>query len=143
MIWEITTAEEQRAREIIRQTLRRKSWPELRKFIELRQVLGVSPTNQDLSHDLVGVLVWSIENKHTGAWLFIKGIAVDPSYQRDGIGTRLIEALWKLSPNTSGIRLHVYASNEKGVKFYLKNGFDARLSFLYHGEQVWVMERRR
>ncbi|MGJ0847765.1 N-acetyltransferase [Tissierella praeacuta] len=51
---------------------------------------------------------------------YIAGLFVDPKYQSNGIGSRLIE---KCKENYPILKLDVYAKNLKAVQFYKKHGF--------------------
>lgn len=50
----------------------------------------------------------------------IGGLFVGPAYQRQGIGTELMQVAKRLFPI---LELDVYAENERAVKFYVKEGF--------------------
>lgn len=56
----------------------------------------------------------------------IVGVAVDNSYQRKGIGTKLLKALIKIANNhqVQTLSLEVDEKNEKAINFYKKNGFE-------------------
>ena len=53
----------------------------------------------------------------------VRQLAVFPEYQRQGIGSRLIEKARELSP--SGLRLHTFQLNAPARAFYEKHGFRA------------------
>lgn len=55
----------------------------------------------------------------------LNSIAIIPTYQRCGIGTRLVEAVVAeaLKQKFSSVTLHVWADNTKAIAFYQKLGF--------------------
>jgi ribosomal protein S18 acetylase RimI-like enzyme len=48
---------------------------------------------------------------------------IHPSYQRRGIGTELLEAAWTAFPGVRKMQLEVQEENEKGLGFFLRQGF--------------------
>ena len=50
-------------------------------------------------------------------------IAIEPSYQRSGLGETLIKHLLERNPSKSSIFLEVKKSNFSAIKLYLKMGF--------------------
>lgn len=73
------------------------------------------------------VLVATIDDAIVGFVLidpakgYLDQIAVDPDRSEEGIGTMLLGAAKRLSPQ--GIDLHVNTTNHPAIRFYEKNGF--------------------
>ncbi|MCJ8012835.1 GNAT family N-acetyltransferase [Paenibacillus sp. KQZ6P-2] len=71
-------------------------------------------------------------------------IAVHPTYQREGIGTRLIRAAktWAVQEGKLKLRLRVLSTNPGAIAFYRKNGFveEGRLMDEYQVEGRYVDE---
>lgn len=65
-------------------------------------------------------------------------IDIEPPYQRQGVGHRLMDALISElgRKGIKGVRLTVAADNKKGVNFYLKYGFEKLAS---PGGRAYVM----
>ena len=55
--------------------------------------------------------------------LFLSRLYVLPSWQRRGVGTRMLEAVVERHPGAAWMRLNVEAENGKGVAFYRRHGF--------------------
>lgn len=55
--------------------------------------------------------------------IFIPLVAVDGSYQRVGIGSRMFDLIAQAYPGYKRIQLEVYKANDKGLAFYNKHGF--------------------
>ena len=55
--------------------------------------------------------------------VYIARLYVLPGHQRQGIGTRLMDACVAAFPGTGTLRLEVEEQNEKGLSFYRKQGF--------------------
>lgn len=70
-----------------------------------------------------GMIVGVINAKHEKQTLYIHRLYVDRSFQRQGIGVRLIEEMTHRFPNARKIILEVIDKNVNGIEFYLKNGF--------------------
>jgi ribosomal protein S18 acetylase RimI-like enzyme len=60
---------------------------------------------------------------HDGTIINIQRIHVLPSYQRQGIGSRLIKEAIKAFPEAVGIDLEVERNNRQAYTFYRKHGF--------------------
>ena len=55
--------------------------------------------------------------------LFLSRLYVLPVWQRQGLGTRMLEAVVEQHPGAAWMRLNVEAENKKGVAFYRRHGF--------------------
>jgi len=68
----------------------------------------------------------------------LNNIAVDPAYQRSGVGARLMQAVVAEAreQNFSSITLHVWADNTKATAFYERLGFikDGHAAIPWHPE---------
>jgi [ribosomal protein S18]-alanine N-acetyltransferase len=73
---------------------------------------------------LVGYLIIA---RYVDAW-HVMNIAVDPDYQRRGIATLLLEALFELTSTDArrGYTLEVRVSNEGAIRLYERLGFKGR-----------------
>lgn len=95
------------------------SWhsPEkLKCEIELASAyMGVARSNDDV----IGMITAHVD----GQMLFVSRLYVLPSYQRNGIGRKLLEASYSAFPETSLARLEVEDQNSVGKEFYRKLGF--------------------
>jgi [ribosomal protein S18]-alanine N-acetyltransferase len=68
-----------------------------------------------------------INSRYVDAW-HVMNVAVDPDYQRRGIGTRLLERLFELTAGHErrGYTLEVRVSNLDAIALYEKLGFERR-----------------
>src|ERR687886_2859315 len=66
-----------------------------------------------------------INSRYVDAW-HVMNVAVDPSYQRRGIATQLLERLFELTAGDDGrgYTLEVRVSNEGAIRLYEKLGFE-------------------
>jgi len=55
--------------------------------------------------------------------LYINRLYVDPDFQSQGIGIRLIDEMTDKFPSAKKTVLEVVEKNTRSIKFYLKNGF--------------------
>jgi ribosomal protein S18 acetylase RimI-like enzyme len=55
--------------------------------------------------------------------LFLSRLYVRPSWQRRGVGTRMLGAVVERHPEAARMRLNVESENGKGVAFYRRHGF--------------------
>jgi ribosomal protein S18 acetylase RimI-like enzyme len=74
---------------------------------------------QNTNEKIVGV----INAKQEEGVLYINRLYVDPDFQGQGIGVRLINEMTDKFPSTKKIILEVVERNRRGIEFYLKNGF--------------------
>ena len=63
----------------------------------------------------------SITNKNK---INIQRLHIDPKYQRQGIGTNLINKIVTEFPNATKIDLEVEKQNKQAISFYQKNGYE-------------------
>ena len=77
--------------------------------------------------------------------LMLYRLYVHPAFQRQGIGSKLVDAALIEFPAAKKMQLEVEADNKKGIAFYLKSGFKeiARRDETIEGEvlKVIVMEK--
>jgi ribosomal-protein-alanine N-acetyltransferase len=85
--------------------------------------ITVGAFETDADDRLVGYLVVS---RYVDAW-HIMNVAVDPSYRRRGIATRLLDALFAMTGGDSrrGYTLEVRVSNTTAIALYERLGFQA------------------
>lgn len=72
----------------------------------------------------------------------INYIYVLDNYQRQGIATKLLNALEHDLDNVSNITLEVNETNKKAIKFYQKNGFEVvskREKYYKDGHDAYLM----
>lgn len=60
---------------------------------------------------------------HSETTIYLTRLYVDPQAQRQGIGSRLLQAVIQHYPQASTMRLEVERNNVKGSSFYRKQGF--------------------
>lgn len=70
-----------------------------------------------------GVILGSISNGKVG---FIQGIRVKEAVRRTGVATNLYREYeqYALSRDVKKVQIEVYESNEKGIMFWEKQGFE-------------------
>ena len=89
----------------------------LRKEIEERGTYsGIAKTEQ-------GEIVGMITARERDDLLVVSRLYVLPSYQRRGIGSRLLNASYSMFPETTSVQLEVEEQNSSGRAFYRKLGF--------------------
>jgi len=70
--------------------------------------------------DIVGLVTAGQPSEEV---VYIARLYVLPGHQRQGIGSKLLDACVAFFPGLQTLRLEVEAQNEKGVAFYRKQGF--------------------
>jgi len=80
-------------------------------------------------------VVW---NNNEGKFIVIHRIAVFPTWQRKGVGRKLIEFVEKFAQenNYKSVRLDVTSANKKLIKLYEKLGFSQTGDILYPKQKV-------
>ena len=75
----------------------------------------------------------------------ISRLYVHPQYQRKGIGKMLLNTSLSAIPETKRVRLEVEEQNQKGLSFYLKQGFKdiGRKEENVEGETLKVIEMEK
>ena len=75
----------------------------------------------------------------------INRLYVHPQYQRKGIGEMLLNTSISAFPETKRVRLEVEEQNQKGLSFYLKQGFKeiGRKEENVEGETLEVIEMEK
>ena len=68
-------------------------------------------------------IVGVINAKQDEGVLYINRLYVDPDFQSQGIGIRLIDEMTDKFPSAKKTILEVVEKNTRSIKFYLKNGF--------------------
>ena len=68
-------------------------------------------------------IVGVINAKQDEGVLYINRLYVDPDFQSQGIGIRLIDEMTDKFPSAKKTVLEVVEKNTRSIKFYLKNGF--------------------
>lgn len=74
---------------------------------------------KNTNEKIVGV----INAKQDEEVLYINRLYIDPAFQGQGIGIRLVDEMTNLFPSAKKIILEVVEKNTDAIKFYLKNGF--------------------
>lgn len=74
--------------------------------------------------------------------LLVRRVYVRPARQRQGIGTRLLQAAAAAFPQAEAMRLDVEADNAKGLAFYRREGFVVIAEKVEAGIPHLVMEKR-
>lgn len=74
---------------------------------------------KNTNEKIVGV----INAKQDKEVFYINRLYIDPAFQGQGIGIRLVDEMTNLFPSAKKIILEVVEKNTDGIKFYLKNGF--------------------
>ncbi|MDE0141366.1 MAG: GNAT family N-acetyltransferase [Caldilineaceae bacterium] len=73
--------------------------------------------------EIIGLLT---ANRPSDEVIYIARLYVLPGHQRQGIGGKLLDACVQAFPGAEILRLEVEEQNEKGLLFYLKQGFRKR-----------------
>lgn len=97
----------------------------------LGETLGEELLESELASNITKFYVATINDVvvgYIGRYAYITdaeilNFVVDEKYQRCGIGQSLFDYVVKELPDLKRITLEVRKSNEKGLNFYLKNGF--------------------
>ncbi len=86
--------------------------------------------------ELLGYIIFDPGNGH------ILSIAVDPSYRGEGVGTRLVEEVFKECERGW---IEVRRSNKTAQTFYLSLGFETvgEIQNYYRDEDAYIMTRKR
>jgi ribosomal-protein-alanine N-acetyltransferase len=84
---------------------------------------------------------------HIADELHLANIAIDAGFRTQGIGTRLLEELLKLSQEAGvkAVYLEVRLSNTSAQRFYLRHGFRhsyTRKGYYPDGEDAMIFERQ-
>lgn len=78
---------------------------------------------------IIGFIALSVVRTLTGGQGFINDMAVLPTYQRQGIGAALLEAVVRRADrlNLNSIRVNVHRGSERAQSFYKASGFNEDL----------------
>ena len=133
---------------------------DLDKVMEIENLCFVAPWKlEDIKRELEGnqfanLLVATINGEVVGYvdyWITFESaticqIAVHPNYQRNAIGSKLLEEVLKdcFAKKVLNITLEVRESNLKGINFYTKHGFNQVLvkpNYYSNGENAIYMLR--
>ena len=133
---------------------------DLNKVMEIENLCFVAPWKlEDIevertSNQFATLLVATINDEVVGYvdyWITFDSaticqIAVHPNYQRQAIGSKLLEEVLKdcYAKKVLTITLEVRASNSKGINFYTKHGFNQFLvkpNYYTNGEDAIYMMR--
>ncbi|HSH50432.1 MAG TPA: GNAT family N-acetyltransferase [Bacteroidales bacterium] len=92
-------------------------------------------TFDEKQHEVFNDVVWK-NNK--GKFIVIHRIAVFPTWQRKGIGQKLIEFVERFAQenNYKSVRLDVTSANEKLIELYKKLGFSQTGDILYPKQKI-------
>lgn len=75
---------------------------------------------KNANEEIVGV----INAKQDEEVLYLNRLYIDPAFQGQGIGIRLVDEITNMFPSAKEIILEVVEKNSDAIKFYLKNGFN-------------------
>ena len=75
---------------------------------------------KDDANKIVGLVTAQRQDKGT---LVVYRLYVDPKHQREGIGSKLLNGCVSAFPKVGRIQLEVEEQNQKGLCFFLKEGF--------------------
>ena len=133
---------------------------DLDKVMEIENLCFVAPWKlEDIKRELEGnqfanLLVATINGEVVGYvdyWITFESaticqIAVHPNFQRNAIGSKLLEEVLKdcFAKKVLNITLEVRESNLKGINFYTKHGFNQVLvkpNYYSNGENAIYMLR--
>lgn len=116
------------------------------------ETLGYEMIKNELNNPVVKFRLIEENNKiigYIGGYFYLEdgeilNFLIDESYQHKGYGTKLFDYIVKeaISNNVKRITLEVKQTNEKAIKFYLKNGFEQisiRKHYYKTGEDAIVM----
>lgn len=118
----------------------------------LGESLGIDMLTEEIKRGVVTFLKASVGDKtigYIGGYAFdgeleIINFVVDKAYQRQGIGTKLLNEIMEIT-SAKRIILDVRDTNIQGINFYTKNGFtpvNIRKNYYKNGDNAVVMERR-
>lgn len=118
----------------------------------LGESLGIDMLTEEIKRGVVTFLKASMDDKtigYIGGYAFdgeleIINFVVDKAYQRQGIGTKLLNEIMEIT-SAKRIILDVRDTNIQGINFYTKNGFtpiNVRKNYYKNGDNAVVMERR-
>lgn len=116
--------------------------------IELLKKQILDPTRQFLvakdGNKIVGMCnTDSFEEKENK--INIQRLHIDPEYQRQGIGTSLINKIIERFPNLNKIDLEVEKQNKNAISFYQKNGYKIVNEKIFEVQNVqipcYIMEK--
>jgi ribosomal protein S18 acetylase RimI-like enzyme len=72
---------------------------------------------------IIGYASFDVEEKEDGKQAYIRHLAVDPSFERQGIGARLVYFILDENPSLTRIYLVTRRVNNKAILFYQKLSF--------------------
>jgi ribosomal protein S18 acetylase RimI-like enzyme len=87
---------------------------------EIHRTSTFTGVAKSVSSEIVGMITAHSQ----GELLLITRLYVLPTYQRQGIGTRLMDESFRAFPRTRRVQLDVEEENPKGRAFYKKLGFN-------------------
>ena len=101
---------------------------EARKVMELSLAPGIKPLNPnyyvlELDGKIIGIsgLYYDYEDPKDIMWMDY--FAISPSFQRQGLGTMMLENLESICKRKKVRMLCVFTDKDGALKFYKKNGF--------------------
>lgn len=104
------------------------------ELMESKQVYGLECTDGDI---IVGFIIGTSMLFHYGRTFEINDLAVDPKYQKHGIGSRLLEQCLSDVESMGMVGVHLITAGE-GVlpEFYRKYGFSKEQSVILMGKEI-------
>ena len=89
----------------------------IKQWIDATNVYIVIGRTQD--RKIVGIITASERGDH----VHITNFYIDPNFQRQGLGTRLLKSVFDKFSGFNIFTLRVFQKNLKAINFYLKQGF--------------------
>ena len=104
------------------------------RIVKLVKNVNISLTARNEDKKLVGVLFGLTDFSY---WLYVTDLGVDRSYERRGIGKRLMKTAHELAGGEKDIAVYLIA-NENAVPFYEKLGMEKSDDVMQYNHIEWT-----
>ncbi len=104
------------------------------RIVKLVKNVNISLTARNEDKKLVGVLFGLTDFSY---WLYVTDLGVDRSYERRGIGKRLMKTAHELAGGEKDIAVYLIA-NENAVPFYEKLGMEQSDDVMQYNHIEWT-----
>lgn len=104
------------------------------RIVKLVKNVNISLTARNEDKKLVGVLFGLTDFSY---WLYVTDLGVDRSYERRGIGKRLMKTAHELAGGEKDIAVYLIA-NETAVPFYEKLGMEKSDDVMQYNHIEWT-----